>query len=155
MNVQSTEIPAWSCRGPASVPWGPVLAVSWPGGLPEPQQWAREVLGREEMSPVSVAAGNLQPNKRQQPTAISAQGSAALKWLRSSCISGYCLTGYGWWNCCSGVEGQYYILDKSILWPATHLSCHRIIELTLCSLFLSIYSFPHEKSICSIVRGVF
>lgn len=154
MNVQSTEIPAWSCRGPASVPWGPVLAVSWPGGLPEPQQWAREVPGREETSPASVAAGNLQPNKRQQPTAISAQGSTALQVTQSSWHFWLCLTGYGWWNYCSGVE--YYILHRGqCWWPATHLSTHRTAEFTLCSFLCSIYSFPHEKKCLFNIHGFF
>lgn len=71
-------------------------------------------------------------------------------------ISGYCLTGYGWWNCCSGVEGQYHILQTGrYWWSATQLSTHRITKFTLCSFFLFIYSFPHEKCICSILHVFF
>lgn len=76
------------------------------------------------------------------------------KWLRVLGISGYCLTGYGWWNYCSGVE--YYILHRGqCWWPATHLSTHRTAEFTLCSFLCSIYSFPHEKKCLFNIHGFF
>lgn len=71
-------------------------------------------------------------------------------------ISGCCLTGYRWWNCCSGVEGQYslYILQKVLVasYSSEYSQDYRVHTLLF---FLSIYSFPHEKSICSILHGDF
>lgn len=57
-------------------------------------------------------------------------------------ISGCCLTGYRWWNCCSGVEGQYslYILHTGtggqlLIWVFTALQSSHSALFSLYLLF--------------------